>query len=214
MSHPASPPRSGAEPSAADPGWAGRSGPLPWVLARAAFAVLAVLLLCGLYLGLLQLAGNRHTVIAGELYRSAQPDASMIEDEVARHGIRSVLNLRGEAAGTAWYDTERATAARLGLVHRDFKMSASHALDADRTRALMALMQQMPKPLLIHCKSGADRTGLAAALYLAQAGGGETASRLQLSPLYGHIGIPHLSAAWPMDRTWQAAQLMLDAMGR
>ncbi|MDO5706646.1 MAG: hypothetical protein Q4G49_16470 [Paracoccus sp. (in: a-proteobacteria)] len=60
---------------------------------------------------------------------------------------------------------------------------------------------------MIHCKSGADRTGLAAALYVAGiAKGGEFAAEWQLSPRYGHIGIPWLSRAWPMDLTWEAME--------
>nr|WP_234894951.1 tyrosine-protein phosphatase [Sinorhizobium meliloti] len=60
-------------------------------------------------------------------------------------------------------------------------------------------MQTAPKPILIHCQAGADRTGLAAMLYLQQiAGIDEEISERQLSVRYGHIGLPYISAAFAM----------------
>lgn len=192
------------------------SGPMGcrgW-MRRIMLAVAAVLAVMLAHLGLLQVTGNRHEVIPGQLYRSAQPNADMLR-QAARQGVRSVLNLRGASPGSDWYDTEVATAKQLGLEHRDFAMSASRGLDVQDVDALIALMRDLPKPILIHCKSGADRTGLAAALYLAAlAGGSEWRAGMQLSLSYGHIGIPRLSAAWPMDETWQAAAARLGLPGR
>lgn len=176
---------------------------------RLVLAAVALALTCTAYLGMLQATGNRHQVVAGVLYRSAQPDAAMLR-QAAGQGVRSVLNLRGTSPGSDWYQAEIAAARDLGLVHRDFAMSASRALGSDDIAALIALMRDMPKPLLVHCKSGADRTGLAAALYvIALAGGSEWQAELQLSPLYGHIGVPYLSAAWPMDESWELAEARL-----
>lgn len=77
-----------------------------------------------------------------------------------------------------------------------------------RVAALEQVMRDAPKPLLIHCKAGADRTGLASALYLGalEHQTRETAG-WQLSILYGHIAIPWLSCAWPMDVTWRDTAL-------
>lgn len=156
------------------------------------------------YFGALQLFGNFHTVVEGLVYRSAQPNASDISRYVNEYGIKSIINLRGSNAGKAWYDDEIEAATRYGVKHVDFRMSASRELSDADIAALVQLMKDVPKPVLIHCKSGADRTGLAAALYLhdVQKIDIEKAEG-QLSPLYGHIGIPYLSAAYPMDLTWE-----------
>ena len=89
-------------------------------------------------------------------------------------------------------------------------MSASTALSPAEARQLIALMAGARKPLLTHCLGGADRTGLAAALYVAAIEGGpEGAAEWQLSPRYGHVGLPWISAPWPMDQTWEGLEAAL-----
>lgn len=146
--------------------------------------VLAVLLPGG-YLAGLQVSGNFHTVIPGELYRSGQPDAEAIE-RAAALGIRTIINLRGEKPEKAWYQAEAEAAERSGITLVNFRMSARHPLSTGDAAQLLALMESAEKPLLIHCRAGADRTGLASALYLSRAGETERAGA-QLSPYYGHI---------------------------
>ncbi|MEI4487471.1 tyrosine-protein phosphatase [Frigidibacter sp. MR17.14] len=179
-----------------------------WRRAKRCGITLAVLLAGFVgYLGWLQVSGNVHTVVRGELYRSAQPDAQMLEEMVARNGIRSVINLRGAEEHEGWYREEIATAKRLGLSHADYRMSASKDVSAAEAQEIIRLLRDMPKPLLVHCKSGSDRTGLVSALYLAGVDGSdEESAEDQLSIYYGHIGVPVLSAAWPMDRSWEAIE--------
>lgn len=163
---------------------------------------LAVLML-GSFLAFLQISGNFHAVSPGKVYRAAQMDGQALARWKREYGIASVLNLRGPDAGADWYETERAVSDRLGIRHMDFRMSAGSELTQDEVRRLLALMRDAPKPLLIHCKSGADRTGLAAALYVAAVDHrSELAAEWQLSLAFGHIGLP-LSQAWPMNLTWE-----------
>lgn len=162
------------------------------------------LLLAGAYLGTLQLVGNFHTVIPGTLYRAAQITPERLSDYKTQYGVRTIINLRGATPGSAWYDAELKASYELGISHLDFRMSASRLLSRQRAAELIALMRSAPKPLLIHCRAGADRTGLASALYLAAiAGAQEEAAERQLSVRFGHIGIPYLSAAYPMDESWE-----------
>ena len=103
-----------------------------------------------------------------------------------------------------------AESARLGLVHADFALSASREVTNVEAVQLIALMRTLPKPLLIHCQHGSDRTGLLAALYLAAIKGedAETADQ-QLSLYYGHFAVPYLSAAYPMDESWDRLEVAL-----
>lgn len=169
--------------------------------ARLLGACLLVLALCAGWAGWLQGTGNFHAVIPGELYRSAQPTGRMLDRWVAETGIRSVVNLRG-ASDSDWYRDEIAQSDRLSLVHADFAMRDDRMLPPERAAALVDLIASLPKPVLIHCKAGADRTGLAAALYLARHGETEARAEAQLSFRFGHVGLP-VSAAWAMDQSWE-----------
>lgn len=156
------------------------------------------------YAGWLQWTGNFSTVMAGEVFRSNQPTPERLAAYVSDHGIRSVLNLRGAKPGTDWYEAERGAAADLGLTLIDYQLSAGQALDREQAAELLSLMRDAPKPLLIHCQSGSDRTGLASVMYQALVAGiDEDIAERQLSFRYGHVSIPVLSAAWPMDETWE-----------
>lgn len=160
------------------------------------------------YLANLQHTGNFHTVVEGVAYRSAQPDGDDLGQWAAAKGIRSVINLRGEHDGTEWYDNEIAAADRLGLQHYNFEMSARSQLSPERAAQLVALLRDAPKPVLIHCKSGADRTGLASALMMAVLGHNERSAEAQISIRYGHISLPYTDA-WPMDQSWEALEPLL-----
>ena len=148
--------------------------------------------------------GNVHTVVAGELYRSGQLDPSRLAEIKSRFGIRSIINLRGENIGKTWYKDEIDEASRLDIQHIDFPMSAKRGLTEQSIRHLVNLMKNAPKPLLLHCQSGSDRTGLAAAIYLsAIAGKPEEAAEAQLSAVFGHLVIPYISEAQAIDETWE-----------
>ncbi|WP_435166331.1 tyrosine-protein phosphatase [Falsirhodobacter sp. 1013] len=163
------------------------------------------LALPGGYLANLQINGNFHPVLEGVAYHSAQPTGDDSDRWVAENGIRSVINVRREHVGTALYDAEVAASTRFGIAHYDLGMSAGKPLSQDHAAELVALLRAAPKPVLIHCKSGADRTGLASALLLSTLGDDEDAAEAQISFRYGHISMPH-TAAWPMDQSWEALE--------
>lgn len=156
------------------------------------------------YVGINFARGNFHEVVPGELYRSAQPDAQFLAWAKRTYGIKSVLNLRGPSMKADWYKTEIAASEALGMVHVDFRMSARRQLTDPEAKRLEGIMATLPKPLLIHCLSGADRTGLAAAIYLHFVDGLPSQSAgHQLSIVYGHLGLPD-TMAYPMDESWDA----------
>jgi len=85
-------------------------------------------------------------------------------------------------------------------------MSAYQELTQERAAELIALLARVEKPVLIHCKAGADRSGLAAALYLAAVSKqGEEAAQEQLSIRFGHISVP-LTGASAMVQTFVALE--------
>lgn len=170
-------------------------------------AVITLLAMVGAYLGALQVLGNFHEVLPGELYRSAQVTPEHLAEYQTAVGIRSIVNLRGQNSGSSWYDEELKASESLGIAHFDFRMSASRHLSREQASELLALLRSVPKPALIHCQGGADRSGLASALYLAAISHtDESVAERQISIRYGHIGIPYLSATYAMDESWETLE--------
>jgi protein tyrosine/serine phosphatase len=144
---------------------------------------------------------NLHRVLPGELYRSAQLPPDRLEAVIGENGIKSVLNLRGASPGEDWYEGELAASKKAGAEHFDLELSSKVELTAARSQEVLDLMQKVPKPLLVHCWGGADRTGLATALYLYAVRGEqpEQASRA-LSLRYYHLS---MTSAGAMDKSFQ-----------
>lgn len=166
---------------------------------------LAVSLACVLVGGVLlyaRVTGNLHRVESGALYRAGQLDATGLKSAIKLHGIRSVLNLRGAHPGSAWYDKELAVTDGLAVRHADLKLSANHEPTDQDLIELGRLLHDLPKPLLVHCLGGADRSGLASAIYeLTVEGRPAGVASQQLSIRYGHF--PWLwSRTGAMDRAF------------
>ncbi|WP_411969729.1 dual specificity protein phosphatase family protein [Rhizobium sp. 3T7] len=176
---------------------------------RAAIFLLTVLLaIVGGYAFYLKATGNFHAVVAGQVYRSSQPSPQAIADFSKRYGIKTIISLRGGINSPAW-NAEVEQAKTLGIEHIDFPMSAYKELSPERAKELIQVMKDAPKPLLIHCLSGADRTGLASALYLAAISKtNEKVAEGQMSIFYGHIALP-ISRAFAMDRTFEKLEPLL-----
>jgi protein tyrosine/serine phosphatase len=174
-----------------------------WLLAIAAVLAVAAGLIM-LFLSSLQWFGNFDEVVAGEYYRSAQPNAVKLKKYIESYGIKSVLNLRGNNARLKWYQDEVRITAAHGVQFANFRMSAHKQLTDAQFAELLALLDSLPKPMLVHCKSGADRTGLVSAIYAHKiAGRSQAEASRMISFRYGHIGIPFLSEAFAMDKAWE-----------
>lgn len=170
-------------------------------------AVLALPLAFAIYVGgLLLVTNNFHTVIDGEVYRSAQPSPSEIASYVNDYGIKTIINLRGANPDAGWYKAEIKESSQLGIAHKDFRMSSRSELTQDEAESLIQVFAASQKPILIHCTDGSDRTSLAAALYVAAVAKlGEEAAEDQISLRYGHVSLP-FSPTWPMDMTFEALE--------
>jgi len=147
----------------------------------------------GSYWGVVQYHGNFHAVSEGAFYRSAQLGKDDLEKAVRDHGIRAILNLRGAHPGEAWYDDEVALSKALGVAHFDYGLSAYRFVTERQIVDVLRIVDDAPKPLLVHCKSGADRTGLVSALYrFAVEGKDADEADRQLTLIYGHF--PYLTS--------------------
>jgi len=177
---------------------------LGWRLLRiCGWTLLAVVVLPLSFYGYLHSNHNRHEVAPGLLYRSAQLPVGEFVSLAKQAGLRTVINLRGENVGSDWYDAQYRAAREIGVGFINFRMSASRELTVEQMAELAQILRDAPKPVLIHCGSGSDRTGLACALYLLEAGYSPAAVANQLSLQFGHF--PYLwSGSWAMDNSLKA----------
>lgn len=133
---------------------------------------------------------NLHTVLPGRVYRSAQPSLASLQALVKKHGIRTVLNLRGGSPPLPWYQREAAATCELDLCQEDVNLSAGRLPSSTELRRLVEVLDRTEYPMLIHCRRGSDRTGLVATLILLlQEGSNFEQACGQLSMRYGHVSL-------------------------
>jgi protein tyrosine phosphatase (PTP) superfamily phosphohydrolase (DUF442 family) len=133
--------------------------------------------------------GNFGVVDPGLVYRSAQPGRSL-GALIRQWRVASVLNLRGGNLENWFYANEVHETQALGVDYYDFPMSAIRRPTRKELLVLLDLFGRCRYPLLIHCKSGADRTGLVSALYLMDRSGKPPEKALDaFSLFFGHVPI-------------------------
>jgi protein tyrosine/serine phosphatase len=170
------------------------------ILAAVAFIGLIV----GAYVGYMEEQGNFHPITAGEAYRSAQLDPDELQYCIHKYGIRSIINLRGKKISEQWYTDEMAVSEKDGIRHYDLRMSAREAPTPKKVKALLHVFQAAPRPVLIHCKAGADRSGLAAALWkMVVDGTPKSVAEEQLSIRFGHMPVGPTQALDTFLENWR-----------
>jgi hypothetical protein len=154
--------------------------------------------------------GNIGVVAPGRVYRSAQPGGDFPQ-VTARFHLASILNLRGGSLADTWYKAEVDTARAQGIDFYDLPLSATRRPRRRELLILLDFFERCRYPLLIHCKSGSDRTGLAAALYLvSQKGERPEQAERAFSLQYGHIpllGPEHLHEPFQEYAAWLLSNL-------
>jgi protein tyrosine/serine phosphatase len=128
---------------------------------------------------------NLAEVIPGRLYRSNHPTPARLAAAKRKYGLRTLINLRGhrQCGSDA---LSRSTAAALGLHHIDMAFESRGAPHRDRILRFAQIYHTLEAPALMHCKSGADRAGLAAGLAVLFEGGTSQDALAQLSWRFGH----------------------------
>ncbi|MCR9069700.1 MAG: tyrosine-protein phosphatase [Rhodobacteraceae bacterium] len=134
----------------------------------------------------LRLFWTNQMQIAPGVIRSNHPTPGRLH-RLKRRGVVSVLTLRG-SADSAHYATEKIYCRELGLTLHAIGFSDKSAPPKASLTALIDKFRTIEKPFLMHCKSGADRAGLASALYLLVIEGKPLAeARRMLSPRFLHF---------------------------
>jgi protein tyrosine/serine phosphatase len=151
------------------------------------------------WIGYLRYSGNFYKIAPG-VYRSAQPYSFNLPKYYEKYHIKTILNLRGAKPGKKWYEYEKNFCKEHNITLIDFKISDKKVQSLKTMKKILNIIKTSKKPILIHCRAGADRTGLASALYLYSLGD-QNASKM-LSIKYGHF--PYLgSPTKAMDESFE-----------
>lgn len=135
--------------------------------------------------GWLRKRWHNEGLVTEGFFRSNHPDAATLASWKVR-GIVDVISLRPDRGAVHAFEAE--TCAKLGLRLRNAALTSREAPRAESLLTLLDIFDTLKRPALMHCKSGADRTGLAAALWHIHVEGApvETA-RTHLSLRFLHI---------------------------
>ena len=115
---------------------------------------------------ILDLAYNFHWIDEGEVARAAQAYAGFLPAFLRAHGIQAVINLRGSNPGHLWWRYETRVCRKLGVIHRDAKLNSRQLPSQRMLLDLVDGFDAVPRPFLVKCSGGQDRTAFAAALYV------------------------------------------------
>lgn len=175
--------------------------------------------------GFIRALTSNFAQITNDAWRSNQPSPKQLQALAAR-GLASIINVRGTSEWGS-YHLERREADRLGLPMFDVRLFSRTVPAPQRLAQLFEAFDAAPRPLLIHCKSGADRAGIASAIYMLDYGkGSPDEARAQLHWRFGHFrsaptGIldatldRYLAEGYPCGmrfRDWAATRMDADAI--
>lgn len=134
---------------------------------------------------------NWHVVVPNEFYRSAQLSESELQTAIDRYGIKTIINLRNKCPWESWYRDEACVSEQRHVKLIDLYFSAYLPPSPQELQKLWQAFETAPRPILIHCRRGADRTGLASSLAMAHYDDKQPLdiSLQQLSVRAGHLGL-------------------------
>jgi len=134
------------------------------------------------------LYANFHVVVDKQVYRSARPNPSRIQDWSGEYGIKTILNLEGGDEEDSYFVENTAKARDLGIGYTTIKLASSRLPTSDQVHEMIRVIETCPKPMLIHCRAGSERSGLGSVIAAMALGHQDYKdAREQLSAKYLHL---------------------------
>lgn len=113
--------------------------------------------------GFLRAKFNNHREIGAGMWRANQPSPKRIE-ELAKLGFKTILNLRDESP-KGYYLLEKEACEKHGITLVNHRMYSRDTHTRESIHALKDIFETIEYPAMMHCKSGADRTGISGVLF-------------------------------------------------
>jgi hypothetical protein len=109
---------------------------------------------------------NFRWIREGVAARSSQAYFGGLKRLMVRHGIKSIINLRGKNSDLSWWRYEKRVCEAMGARHFDTMLDSRKLPTRAMLVCLMEAFAAAPRPMLLKCSGGNDRTALGAALLL------------------------------------------------
>ncbi len=113
-----------------------------------------------------QFFDNFYEVVPKKLYRSKQLDGKTLGKYIDNHHFAAVINLRGVNSDKKWWRDEKALCENKNVSFYNIPMSACRLPSKEEIKELINIFENVKGPIYLHCQGGADRTGLATAIYM------------------------------------------------
>lgn len=97
------------------------------------------------------------------VYRSGHPRGDQFSFLAEKYNLKSLLVLTGSMAKELSIEMEYAN--KKGIATLFLPISDKEPLSDENLFKIVQFLKDAPKPLLMHCRAGADRTGLVSAIY-------------------------------------------------
>ncbi len=144
------------------------------------------------------IANNFHCVQEGKLYRCRKLSGQEFEKYIKLYGIKTVLNLLGVNPDEPWYQDEVAVLKKLNVKLVSIPLTVSDLPTREQVRCILDTFNEHG-PILVHCRVGADRTGLVSALWMLEKMGSSIDNALKQQTIhFGHFG--YIWYRWPAMR--------------
>lgn len=105
---------------------------------------------------------NFHT-ISPKAYRSSHPSARFIR-KLHKNGLKTIISMR-TANTSGQYRLEKEACDQLNITLLHHPMSSRRFPTSEEVLEAKRILESAEYPILIHCKSGADRAGLMSVFY-------------------------------------------------
>jgi protein tyrosine/serine phosphatase len=140
---------------------------------------------------------NFHWVVPGDAARAAQAWAGGLGPFLKRRGIRAIINLRGRNDDLSWWRNETRVAAAGGIAHLDAMLDSRKLPTRAILVRLIEAFDTAPRPFMLKCSGGQDRTSFAAAIYLIHRGGWQAmaAAKAQFAR-FPYLHLPKTNQRW------------------
>ena len=147
---------------------------------------------------------NFREVVPGQLYRSNTLPPELLKKYVEDYGIKTILNVRGHSQ-QQWWENERDAVRETDARLIDCKLSTHRYPTPAQLATMLEVMHGLQGPVLIHCRFGRDRTGIACALWLVekQHASAAVANKQQSWWRFGHRGLPFVQTQKKFITLWR-----------